>query len=185
MGSSSDAIWNPRAIVWDGAKKTLLIPAQLMDQNMITYQSNYAWQGLLAIKIGTTGITEAGRITHIDTTGIAAKRKQDCAQYSASAVTEEKCYTLISTGEKVCMKPSDNPANQNIPAYCFAENDDSSYLANQIWNYSPYFIQRGLYIGDTLYTVSPAYIQANQYGGYYNFIKKVQNGDISDNVPKG
>lgn len=184
MGSSSDALWNPRALVWDSAKKTLLIPAQLMDQNQVTYQSSYAWQGLLAVKIGLDGISEAGRVTHIDMTGIAEKRKQECAQYTA-VVTEEKCYTLISTGERICMKPGDNPANQNIPAYCFAENDDSSYLANQIWNYYPYFIQRGLSIGDTLYTASPSYIQANQYGGSYGFLKKVENGAIADTVPKG
>ena len=185
MGSSSDALWNPRALVWDSTKKTLLIPAQLMDQNMVTYQSNYAWQGLLAVKIdATSGISEAGRVTHIDMTGIAEKRKQECAQYTA-VVTEEKCYTLITAGEKICMKPGDNPANQNITVYCFAENDDSSYLANQIWNYYPYFIQRGLYIGDTLYTASPSYIQANQYGGSYGFLKKVANGDTDNSLPKG
>lgn len=185
MGSSSDALWNPRALVWDSAKKTLLVPAQLMDQNQVTYQSTYAWQGLLAVKINaTSGISESGRVTHIDMTGIAEKRKQECAQYTA-VVTEEKCYTLITTGEKICMKPGDNPANQNIPVYCFAENDDSSYLANQIWNYYPYFIQRGLYIGDTLYTASPSYIQANQYGGSYGFLKKVANGDTDNSLPKG
>lgn len=179
IGSSSDALWNPRALVWDGAKKTLLLPVQLMDQNQVTYQSTYAWQGLLAMKISTEGISEAGRVTHIDMTGIAEKRKQECAQYN-TVVNEEKCYTHITTGEKICVKPSENPNNQNIPAYCFAENDDSSYLANQIWNYYPYFVQRGLYIGDTLYTASPALIQANQYGGSYSFIKKVENGNIAE-----
>jgi len=145
MGSSSDALWNPRALVWDATRKTLLLPVQLMDQNMVTYQSSYAWQGLLAVKIDTSGISEAGRVSHIDMTGIAEKRKQECAQYTTT-VTEEKCYTHVTTGEKICVKPADNPINQNIPAYCFAENDDSSYLANQIWNYYPYFVQRGIYI---------------------------------------
>lgn len=177
MGSSSDALWNPRAIVWDTAKKTLLLPAQLLDQNSITYQSSYAWQGLLAVKIDTNGISEAGRVTHIDMTGIAEKRKQECSQYTTT-VTEEKCYTHITTGERICVKPADNPNNQNIPAYCFAENDDSSYLANQIWNYYPYFVQRGLYIGDILYTASPSVIQANKYGESYSFIKKIVNGDV-------
>jgi hypothetical protein len=179
MGSSSDALWNPRALVWDPIKHILLLPAQLLDQNQVTYQSSYAWQGLLAMKIDTSGISEAGRVTHIDMTGIAEKRKQECAQYTTT-ITEDKCYTHITTGEKICVKPSDNPNNQTIPVYCFAENDDSSYLANQIWNYSSFFVQRGLFIGDTLYTASPAYIQANVYGGNYSFIKKVENGNIME-----
>lgn len=134
------------------------------------------------MKIDTSGISEAGRITHIDMSGIAEKRKQECAQYS-TVINEEKCYTHITTGEKICVKPSENPNNQNIPSYCFAENDDSSYLANQIWNYYTSFVQRGVYIGDVLYTVSPSLIQANQYGGTYSFMKKVKNGDIDQ--PKG
>lgn len=43
-GSSSDALWNPRALVWDDARKVLLLPAQLMDQNQTTYQYTSAWQ---------------------------------------------------------------------------------------------------------------------------------------------
>lgn len=174
IGSTSDALWNPRALVWDSKNHTLLLPAQLMDQNMFTYQSTYAWQGLLAVKIDTNGISEVARISHIDMSGIAEKRKQECTQYT-TVIKEEKCYTHITTGEKICVKPADNPINQNIPAYCFAENDDSSYLANQIWNYYPYFIQRGVFIGDTLYTASPSLIQANQYGWGYGFLKKVIN----------
>ena len=44
MGSSSDALWNPRALVWDDTRHILLLPAQLMDQNPTTYQYNTAWQ---------------------------------------------------------------------------------------------------------------------------------------------
>lgn len=95
--------------------------------------------------------------------GIAEKRKTECAQYTTT-VTEEKCYTHIVTGEKICLKPQNNPENQTIPAYCYAEFDDSSYLANNIWNLYTSFIQRGLYIGNSLYTVSPSAIQANNYG---------------------
>lgn len=175
MGSSSDAIWNPRALVWDDNRKILLLPAQLMDQNQVTYQYNYAWQGLLALKIDkNTGISQEAKITHIDMSGIAEKRKADCAQY-VTPVTEEKCYTHIVTGEKICLKPQDNPANQTIPTYCYAEFDDSSYLANNIWNLYASFVQRGLYIGNTLYTVSPNIIQANTYGGAYELQKKIDN----------
>jgi hypothetical protein len=57
--------------------------------------------------------------------------------------------------------------------YCYAEYDDSSYLANRIWELYPRFIQRGLYIGNSLYTVSPNSIQANNYGGSYELQKKI------------
>lgn len=175
IGSSSDALWNPRALVWDDARKILLLPAQLMDQNQVTYQYNSAWQGLLALKIDkNTGISQDAKITHIDMAGIAEKRKTECAQY-VTPVTEEKCYTHIVTGEKVCLKPQNNPENQNIPTYCYAEFDDSSYLANNIWNLYTSFVQRGLYIGNSLYTVSPNTIQANTYGGAYELQKKIDN----------
>jgi len=175
MGSSSDALWNPRALVWDDTRHILLLPAQLMDQNPTTYQYNTAWQWLLALRIDkNTGISQEAKITHIDMSGIAEKRKIDCAQYVTS-VTEEKCYTHIVTGEKICLKPQDNPANQTIPTYCYAEFDDSSYLANNIWNLSASFIQRGLYIGNSLYTLSPNTIQANTYGWDYAVQKKIDN----------
>ena len=140
------------------------MPVQLLDQNQVTYQYTSAWQGLLAVKIDTaSGITQQAKITHIDMADIAAKRKADCAQY-VPIDTAEKCYTHIVTGEKICVKPGDNPVNPTIPTYCYSEFDDTSYLANQIWNFYSYFVQRGLYIGDSLYTVSPYTIQANTYG---------------------
>lgn len=83
MGSSSDALWNPRALAWDNDKKILLLPAQLMDQNMTTYQFTSAWQGLLALRIDkTAGISQEAKISHIDMSGIAEKRKAACAAYS-------------------------------------------------------------------------------------------------------
>lgn len=174
-GSSSDALWNPRALVWDASRNILLLPAQLMDQNLTTYQYTSAWQGLLALKIDkNTGITQEAKITHIDMTGIDQKRKEECAKYS-TPTTQEKCFTHIVTGEKICLKPQDNPENQTIPLYCFAEYDNSSYLANKIWELYPDFIQRGLYIGNSLYTVSPNSIQANNYEWGYGLIKKVEN----------
>ena len=173
MGSTSEALTNPHAFVWDDVRHVVLFPAQLMDQDPTNYQFTSAWQGLLAVKIDTqSGIHEEARITHIDMTGLADKRKADCAQYKP-VTTETKCYTLISTGEKVCVKPQDNPVNPTIPLYCYAEFDDSSYLANQIWNFSSSFVQRGLFIGNTVYTLSPSLIQANSYGSGYGFLGKI------------
>lgn len=145
-----------------------------MDQNLANYQFTSAWQGLLALKIDkNSGITQEAKITHIDMTGIAQKRREECAKYGAPS-KEEKCYTHIVTGEKICLKPQDNPENQAIPLYCYSEYDDSSYLANKIWELYPAFVQRGLYIGNSLYTVSPNSIQANNYGGSYELQKKIE-----------
>ncbi len=167
IGSSSDALWNPKSLIWDANKKILLFPVQLMDQNQTTYQYKYAWQGLLALKIDKdAGISEETRISHIDMTGIAEKRKEACAQY-ARPVPTEQCYTHIVTGEKICLSPDKNPANADIPTYCYAEFDDSSYLANSIWEMYPFFIQRALYVGNALYTFSPSYIKVHTYGSGY------------------
>jgi hypothetical protein len=157
------------------------MPAQLLDQNQTTYQYTSAWQGLLAVGIDAgSGISERAKITHIDMENIAKERREECAKYTVPTSTTEKCYTHIVTGEKICVKPSEDPAYSKIPAYCFAEMDDSSYLANQIWNFYTDFVQRGLYIGDTLYTLSPSTIQANTYGSGFGFIKKVTNSDAAE-----
>lgn len=97
------------------------------------------------------------------------KRDVECANYSAKQSVEQ-CYTLRTTGEKVCTRPSEiNP----IPLYCYNESDDSAYLANQMWNFSSDFVQRGLFIGDTLFTVSAHHIQSNSYGNGYGVLKSI------------
>lgn len=182
VGSSSEAFWNPRMIVWDADKKLLTIPAQLMNQNTVTWQSTYAWQWALVVSIDANkGISETGRITHIDTSSIAEQRKKACEQYT-TVTTETKCYTLITTGEKVCIEPENNPENSTIPSYCFSEYDDSSYLASTIWNYYPFFIQRVVYIGSSLYTFSPAIVQSNTYGGKYTQESQLKNIYIDNPV---
>lgn len=176
IGSSSEALTDPRSLVWDDAKKTLLFPAQLLDQNMQTYENLTAWQWLLALKIDkNAGITEEARISHIDMTGISEKRKTECAKYDVK-VEEKKCYTHLTTGKKTCIDPMDNPANPRIPTYCFAEYDDSSYIASHFWDYVHSYVQRGIYIKNTLYTASPYMIQAHTYGGGYGFVGKLELG---------
>lgn len=89
-------------------------------------------------------------------------------------MTTDQCYTHVTTGEKICVKPADNPTNGYIPAYCYAEYDDQSYLASTIWNYYPAFIQRAVYIGDVLYTLSAEKIQANTYRDDYALLRSIQ-----------
>jgi hypothetical protein len=127
----------------------------------------------LAVKIDAKdGIKTEAKISHIDMTSISQKRKDVCAQY-VSTPKENICYTHLTTGEKIC--PNTDIYSQTVPAYCYAENDDLSYLAANIWEYSGNFVQRGLYIGNVLFTVSPEIIQANMYGSAYSTIKTIKN----------
>jgi inhibitor of cysteine peptidase len=175
IGSHSDALSNPRALVWDATNKNLLLPVQLLDQNITTYENLTAWQWLMVVGIDkNAGIAEKARISHIDMTGIAEKRKKACAAYG-SVSHEKKCFTHVTTGEKTCLDPSE-VSGQKIPLYCFSEYDDTSFIATNFWEYSNSFIQRGVYINKSLYTVSPSFIQANTYGGNYALEKKVGLG---------
>jgi inhibitor of cysteine peptidase len=174
MGSSAEALSNPRALLWDVTKKILHLPAQLMTQDPKSYQFTAWWQGLLSVSIDAkNGIKKVSQISHIDQTDIGKKRREECAQYT-QGVTTDQCYTHVTTGEKICVKPADNPTNGYIPAYCYAEYDDQSYLASTIWNYYPAFIQRAVYIGDVLYTLSAEKIQANTYRDDYALLRSIQ-----------
>lgn len=142
-----------------------------MDQDTATYEYKSGAQGLLVVNIDANkGIKKEILISHIDSTDMLKKRDAECLTYT-SQPSPEQCYTLRTTGEKICTKPVENP----IPIYCYNESDDSAYLASQMWNYSLDFVQRGLYIGDRLFTVSANHIQSNVYGSGYGVLRSVFN----------
>jgi len=106
-GSSSEVTYNPRMFVWNPYKNLLMFPAQLMEQEVGTYQYTSGWQGALVVEVDKDdGINEKARITHIDMDSIGEKRKEECARYSP-AQTETKCYTHVTTGEEICVEPDE------------------------------------------------------------------------------
>lgn len=102
-----------------------------------------------------TGIKTYIKASHIDTSSLSSERQKECSQYKNPE--NGKCYTHVVTGEKIC------PHTTTIPSYCYAEYDDSSYLAARIWEYSDRFIQRGMYIRDFFFALSPKMITAHRY----------------------
>lgn len=150
VGSSSDALWNPKLFTWNASKKLLFLPATVMesanDAND-SYRSKDAFQGTVVISVNESGIKEEARLSHIVKGDIAAERTKECAQY-AKPVTVPKCEKLLGGGE-YC--PS---SSTYVPPYCYASATDGEYFASHLWNYSKSFVIRNLYLDDALYTIS-------------------------------
>ncbi|MDD5377130.1 MAG: beta-propeller domain-containing protein [Candidatus Gracilibacteria bacterium] len=172
QGSSSDVLQDPRLFTWYAQKNLLFMPAILMtNANDPTqpYRNKDAFQGTIALSIDpTNGVKEQARISHIDTTGLEAKRTEDCKQY---AQTDGKpvCKTIIGGGE-YCT----NPVQTYVPPYCYTDSPIGEYFANQIWNFSNDFVIRNLYLDNTLITVSNDRIQANDIAQNYAKIGSVE-----------
>jgi Beta propeller domain len=145
MGSSSDALWNPKAFVWYKEKNLLLLPATLMQSAGDTanpYLAKSAFQWLVGIQITPSAITEQFRITHIaQPASLETTWRKDCEQYKTN-----------NTGYQ-----------QYIPDYCKPGATLDMYLANTIWNYSSDFISRALYVGESLYTIGNSRIQMQSF----------------------
>lgn len=172
QGSSSDVLQNPRLFIWYPKKNLLFMPATLMtnaNDSTQPYRNKDAWQGTVALSITTgSGVQEKARITHIDRTGLEAKRTEECKQY-AKVDTKPICYKLIGGGE-YCT----NPSQTYVPPYCYADSPIGEYFANQIWNFSNDFVLRNLYLDNTLITVSNNQIQANDIDKDYTKIGSVE-----------
>lgn len=146
MGSSSDALWNPKAFVWYKEKNLLLLPVTLMTSAGIKdnpYLSKSAFQGLVGVSIIPGNIVEKFRITHITIPSTMNDQwKKDCAQYQ-------------------------NQKNSNygswIPDYCKSSSTLDMYIASNIWNFSSDFISRVLYVGENLYTIGNSKIQLQNF----------------------
>lgn len=88
MGSSSDALSNPRLFVWRKAKNTLYLPANLTTPLSLDRPYDYAdyFQGMVAVKIDPAAsqvVQEVGRTTHISWDDAILKKEltKECAQY--------------------------------------------------------------------------------------------------------
>jgi inhibitor of cysteine peptidase len=159
-GSYSEALSNPRLFVWNAARKTLYMPAQLNTPVSAKEPYNYkeVFQGMVAVSINpadTTGIVrELARTTHLvwDDTALTVARDKECLQYKPQART---CRKLIS-GEEVCTDGTPS----YIPAYCYADAGLAAFKAQSVWNQTDRFVDRVMYSGSRVYTLSRAQIQS-------------------------
>jgi uncharacterized secreted protein with C-terminal beta-propeller domain len=105
-------------------------------------------------------ITEDYKITHIDTTGLEAKRLEECKKYS-TWTSEPLCRKLI-TWEEYCSANN----TKYVPTYCYADSTIWEYLANQSWNFRDSFINRALWIGNEVFAVSNDKISAHEMNNW-------------------
>ena len=165
-GSHSEVTYNPRMFVWNATENLLMFPAQLMEQDADSYRYTSGWQGALVVSVHKErGVKNEAMITHIDMESIGERRQKECAKYSPST-SEPKCYTHVSTGEEICVE-QEIEDRAYVPEYCFAEFDDTSYLAQNLWNFHHSFVDRILYIWDSIYTLSDERLQANEIDEEY------------------
>jgi len=167
VGSSSEALSNPRLFVWQKSKNTLYLPMQLMTSKDAKNYYNYsdAFQGLVSLKIdaslGNNKIKETGRVSHIewDESTLAKKLELDCEPYRPKPKTCRK----LTTGEEVC---TDGSTSSYVPEYCYADAGLGAYKASQIWQKYDQFIDRVVYTGDRAFSFSRYEIRSfnNQSG---------------------
>jgi uncharacterized secreted protein with C-terminal beta-propeller domain len=158
VGSSSDALSNPRLFVWRAAAKTLYLPALLTTSGAKPYEYADIFQGLVAVRIDPSNasgvVKELARTSHIvwNRDDLLQQRNKECSAYVPKQ--EKTCRKLIS-GEEVCTTGD----STYVPNYCYADAGIGAYKANQIWNQRSRFIDRVLFSGERVFTFSRAKIE--------------------------
>ena len=146
IGSSSDVLWNPKAFVWYKEKNLLLLPATLMKSAgdvVNPYLAKSAFQWLIGVSINPNTIAEKFRISHIVLpASLETTWKKECEQYKQNITGYSQYY---------------------IPDYCKMTATLDMYFANTLWNYSSDFINRVLYVGESLYTIGNSRIQMQSF----------------------
>ncbi len=144
-GSSSDALWDPKQFVYYKEKNLLLLPMTLMtsaNDKENSYLSKAAFQWLVGISLSPWSISEKFRISHIQSSSsIVDMWKKDCE----NQIKMNKQYP------------------QYVPNYCKVWGTVDMYFANNFWNYSGDFINRVLYVGESLYTIGASRIQIQSF----------------------
>lgn len=150
-GSYSEALNNPRMFMWNAAKNTLLLPAQLYVNSPEDYYKRidfYQW--LFALEINKDAwISEKYRVSHIDMWDIEKQRKDECAKYSQKQ-EETNCKILLDWSEYCTPVKKYN----YVPEYCFADSNINEYKAKKSYNYSNDYVKRALWIWNTAISIS-------------------------------
>lgn len=149
QGSYSEALSNPRMFVWNSERKTLLLPATLYERDT-NYRTTDYYNGLFAFKIDAgSGISELGKTSHIDMTGVEEARQKECEGYTATS-SEPVCRELWN-GEMRCESPE---INMYVPNYCYKDSTVWQYIGEKSWEYQSMNVKRALYIGENVYGFS-------------------------------
>ena len=149
-GSHSEALNNPRMFMWNAAKNTLLLPAQLYVNSPDDYYKRIDfYQGLFALEISKdTWISEKYRVSHIDMSDIEKQRIDECSKYSQKQ--EESNCKLLLDGTQYCSTKK----YSYVPQYCFADSNIWEYKASKSYNYRNDYVKRALWIWNTAISIS-------------------------------
>ena len=173
-GSYSEALNNPRMFVWNKARNTLLLPANLyVNDPTEQYKRIDFYNWLLSVNISPeNGIVKNAQTTHIDTSGLREKRDIECSKYSAALSWEPVCKKLLD-GTEYCTS-GESSRDTYIPNYCYENSPLWEYLANRSWEFNKSFIKRWLYAGNTVYAISDEKITSHTFDDELSDIKSVE-----------
>jgi len=162
-GTSSDALYDHKAVLFDKEKGILVIPIQLHEIDKNKYKDGeipdnaygqFVWQGAYVLNIDKDEISLRGRITHDEDTLLAE---------------EEPIGTQrVEGGVNKWIKTGNNEWRLEINYESYFGEDPTErtytdYHIDNIFRRSDYrkAVKRSLYMGDVLYTLSQYKIKAN------------------------
>ncbi len=170
-GTDSPVLTDHKALLFDKEKGILVLPVMLAEIDRSKYSGEIpssaygevVWQGIYVLNVDLNGITERGRISHVENYNGekygAAKDEPVGAIRKDKYGNEWKKISLGSYGY--------GEWQTNATAYSGSIYDDYNIdsFPGGI-NYMPYYdyateIQRSLYMENVLYSVSPSKIKAN------------------------
>ncbi|MDO8508848.1 MAG: beta-propeller domain-containing protein [Nanoarchaeota archaeon] len=177
-GTESNALYDHKAILFDKERNLLVLPISLVEIDKSKYNGKIpsdaygqmVWQGAMVFDINLDEIKVRGKITHFDNIikykpaseePVGAERKDDAGNVWVKV--KENSWKMKESAKEDEVEAD---YRYGMPESDYTWNDDSiDYLPGGI-RHNPFYdyknqIERSLYIGDTLYTVSPGKIKAN------------------------
>ena len=170
-GTDSPALTEHKALLFDKEKGILVLPIRLAEIDRSKYSGEIpanaygevVWQGIYVLNLDLNGITERGRISHVENYSLmkyGAAKDED-----VGAVRKDKyenAWEKISLGNYGYGEWKTNATGYSGAIY----NDYNIDSFPGGINYMPYYdysteIQRSLYMENVLYSVSPSKIKAN------------------------
>ncbi len=166
-GTDSNALYDHKAFLFDKKRNLLVLPISLAEKDKSKYEGEITWQGAYVFDINLNEIKVKGRITHFDN----LERYGPASNEPVGAERKDFSGNIwIKVGEDK-WKIKDNSENPNgkigygeaIWSNEIIDSQPGGINYNPIYDYR-YQIQRSLYIGNTLYTLSSKIIEANNLG---------------------
>lgn len=183
--SSSEALSNPRMFMWYKEKNLLFLPIKAsytLSKN--SWKNVAAFQWLVSLKITPEDwIKKETTLTHINKSEVTKDRDVECKKYESDIPKVWECKVTIDWRE-ICYNDKDiekyeKPEYRYVPKYCNKDPEWKytiswdKYFADNIYKWNHNYINRALYINDTLYSFSNNKVSANNIENNYSEIKSI------------